>query len=821
MREEEFRAWLETNGAKTPTGRSTRVHAVKTIERKLPELGFEYKDLDDAWQANRFVDIRDAITELRQDFDADGTRFRILMPDSEKPRSRLSNWRSWLGQYGRFLSGERANSDADLIRLYVLENYIEPARESGEECAELVVKDVNDALGLNDAWPNICQAMRGKKFQELADVPPPQSFGADMSTATRFRFDLDVQGYWALRLLQQSFGEPISRSKKMASFELTDGRQLALDLEAARTQVWIEGSIDVASMPQVSVTEYSPTKARHSNLPRRLRHDTDQAQRVSMLVVSNADDLSTVIDNYRSGAAVADGGSINGQTRLELDLSEQARPYWFVGASFGRTDDQVDRFLREGIWQVSTPTAHQSRQVADMRPGDRIAIKATFVQQHELPFDAMGRKVSVMRIKARGTIIAATSDGETVAVEWEEAFDPRDWYFYTYQPTIWRVGTGKEMSRRLIRFAFDDEEQDIEWFRANLSRWRDAEPHDDTEADRETASQSDPINLILYGPPGTGKTYRTMAAAVELCDGLEQSAPLLTVNNRRAELKARYDELVALERIALVTFHQSLSYEEFVEGLRPVSLAGGGFALNETAGIFQTMAEAARSSAEEHVLIIDEINRANVSKVFGELITLIEPDKRLGMPNALKVRLPYSKREFGVPANLHIIGTMNTADRSIALLDTALRRRFRFEEMAPDTSIPAFIAAENSTGLPLGAVLNTMNRRIEYLVDRDHRIGHAFFIGCETKANVDAVMRDKVIPLLQEYFFDDWNRLAAVLGEKDKGGNFLTCEIIEDPMGEGGEPLKSWRVRSQFDEGAYARLVSGRATPLSDLEDEA
>ncbi|AXU18464.1 hypothetical protein C7W88_04525 [Novosphingobium sp. THN1] len=244
------------------------------------------------------------------------------------------------------------------------------------------------------------------------------------------------------------------------------------------------------------------------------------------------------------------------------------------------------------------------------------------------------------------------------------------------------------------------------------------------------------------------------------------------------------------------------------------------------ARLIQPVASSDEGSADsgetqQFVLIIDEINRANVSKVFGELITLIEPDKRLGMRNALKVRLPYSKREFGVPANLHIIGTMNTADRSIALLDTALRRRFRFEEMAPDTAAPAFIGAESSTGLPLGAVLNTMNRRIEYLVDRDHRIGHAFFIDCNTKADVDAVMRDKVIPLLQEYFFDDWNRLAAVLGEKDKGGNFLTCEIIEDPMCEGGEPLKSWRVRSSFDEGAYTRLVSVRAASPSDVEDEA
>ena len=222
--------------------------------------------------------------------------------------------------------------------------------------------------------------------------------------------------------------------------------------------------------------------------------------------------------------------------------------------------------------------------------------------------------------------------------------------------------------------------------------------------------------------------------------------------------------------------------------------------------------ESKSGQVKHFVLVIDEINRANISKVFGELITLIEPDKRLGMDEELTVKLPYSMETFGIPANLHIIGTMNTADRSIALLDTALRRRFRFEEMAPDTSVDAFRRAEEKTRLPLAAVLNAMNKRIEYLVDRDHRIGHAFFIGCETKAQVDAVMRDKVIPLLQEYFFDDWNRLAAVLGEKENGGNFLICETIEDPMGEGGEPLKSWRARASFEKADYSCLVSGKTT---------
>lgn len=264
-------------------------------------------------------------------------------------------------------------------------------------------------------------------------------------------------------------------------------------------------------------------------------------------------------------------------------------------------------------------------------------------------------------------------------------------------------------------------------------------------------------------------------------------------------------ERIYRKQLSQVSAYQMQSRQVVWDALEQIVASGGD-------------AVATSGEPEPYVLVIDEINRANVSKVFGELITLLEPDKRAGQENALTVKLPYSGDDFSVPSNLHIIGTMNTADRSIALLDTALRRRFRFEEMAPDTSVPAFGQAEADTGLPLAAVLNAMNRRIEYLVDRDHRIGHAFFIGCETKRQVDAVMRDKVIPLLQEYFFDDWNRLAAVLGEKDKGGNFLSCETIEDPLGE-GDPMKSWRVRKDFDEGAYHRLVSGKAAPAPDAAD--
>jgi len=235
-------------------------------------------------------------------------------------------------------------------------------------------------------------------------------------------------------------------------------------------------------------------------------------------------------------------------------------------------------------------------------------------------------------------------------------------------------------------------------------------------------------------------------------------------------------------RYEFVTFHQSFGYDEFVEGIR-ASVEDGVVTYDVQDGVFKRIvARAIADPTRRYALFIDEINRANISKVFGELITLLEPDKRSTWDPAAKrwqtelsVLLPCTHARdpdaplFHVPNNLHVIGTMNTADRSIALLDTALRRRFEFEELRPDPAVLARsetrAVEKDGVKIDLASLLEAMNARIEYLYDRDHQLGHSYLLGVKSYEDLEGVFLKRIIPLLQEYFHDDWEKIQLVFGD--------------------------------------------------------
>ena len=685
-----------------------------------------FRDLDEAWQAERFESLHQRLIQMRKDARDGGEDYRILMPDSENPLRPLSDWRSWLAQYGRFLDGEPPGSDADRIRQYVREHYIEPAREEGRAEVEVLVRDVNTALGLNEAWPNICQALAGRKFQELAQVPEPEQVGADQSPATVYRFDL----------LDKAAPAPPDADTSLDAGESQERSMLPLP---------------------TNLILYGP--------PGTGKTFSTAAEAVRLCGEPVSEGRDDLMQAYQRLMAAG---------RIEFVTFHQSMSYedFVEGRQPTTGADEDDDTTSAGFRLETVPGIFR-----------RIARRAE---------TSRGRSADSEAISVSGRQIFKMSIGE--------ANNPED--AHLFEEAI-------DGGYTLLGFGDIDWSDDKYTSREAIIEAQNASGGRDTEVNAYSGAVQMPFifrNWVRKGDIVIVSRGNSLFRAIGEFSGDYEFRPRPEGGyaHRRAVRWLWVDRQgVPVSEIYSRRFTQKTIYALYTSELNIP-------ALERYLNSQQTDGPA---EPEPFVLIIDEINRANISKVFGELITLLEPDKRLGQPNELKVRLPYSPEDFGVPSNLHILGTMNTADRSIALLDTALRRRFTFREILPDPSLLA--AAAETCGLDLPLILETLNERIEYLYDREHRIGHAYFIDCASQADVDAVMRHRVIPLLAEYFFEDWEKVAAVLGDAASHdssieGGFLNRSVLKAPSGlDDGDALPRfrWMVRSEDEGFDYSGLV--------------
>ncbi len=632
----------------------------------------------------------------------------------------------------------------------------------------------------------------------------------------------------------------------------------------------------------------------------------------------------------------------------------------FQKAVFDKTYRQrlFDQYLfpqyKGTVWKLDCNWGKEADNFYDMLVSHNIVIGEKERDYHVDDLIAITEGFKVIAVaKVSSSPVACTSlpnleqDFNKYKIDYEERVNVSD-------AVIYKLRTKDQLEYQLPKGPRKIQQKDISSKVISLWNSYNSNLKVESEKEQKPIMRNTSLNQILYGPPGTGKTYNSIDYALKAINGNEENELLWT---DRAAVKSLFDKRVSEGRIIFATFHQSMTYEDFIEGIKPqtkdgkvtyeiqdgifksicykalfahysngnqkqlsqysefdslfdsyienvdqrlnglkdgkqllLELKSKGYytevkSINEEEEYFLTRGTRANSDAKVYkerlrllynkfpsvedikdvsvdirsvgpglgwssnyygvfndlkkfeavsfsrntdlvndtidytnieriksfidsspllevykedadpfVIIIDEINRGNVSQIFGELITLIEDDKRAGADNQLEVKLPYSKSKFSVPPNLYIIGTMNTADRSIEALDTALRRRFSFVEMQ---SKPELITELNDFNeVNLQTLLETINYRIEILVDKDHMIGHSYFLKVSSLNDLKAVFQNKIIPLLQEYFFGDYGKIGLVLGN---GFVTKTKPVSDNPFAEFDYESSSFSEKPIYD----------------------
>ena len=745
MQEQQFRAWLRDVREQVDGSIATRVADCKLVER-------HEADLDAHWNADGLTGLLDRLTYSRE-AERNGRSPKHNVPTKGDLYTNSATFKAAVNLYREFLDARgddgagRAVAHRERWDRYLEEvrRYVESGKLDREEIdyksriAAKLTSARNAVLAGDEDWSDLLKEAILDPSNNLIDF----RFGKP-----RLRDWLETHTEEAFVALARLWsGEDISLEDRIRSFTESFPTDV---LSGTGTRLRVISvllmALDAHLYPPYKFKEYHSAFARTGHpVPPAVNDEASQYEHAlvfldKIIKHSRLRGLERPKDRLEAQSvlfAVAGGG---GAAPKPAD----DRPCWFVGASWD-TGDQTDRFVQEGIWQNGYEDRFLER-VKSIEPGDRIAIKATYVKKQDLPFDNKGKHISTMAIKATGVVTDNVGDGRNLHVDWTPVEPPGEWYFYAYRWTVWKVtrdsGAKPWAASALIDFTFNGAEQDCDRFRrdwrptladADFSGLADDLLYD--EADLRTIAKllDDKRQVIFQGPPGTGKTY----AARELARFLAESD----------------------ERVTLVQFHPSYAYEDFVQGYRPTLTAGqAGFELRD--GPLVTAAAAARTEPDAlHFLIIDEINRGNLAKVLGELYFLLEYRDE-------EMRLQYASAEddpFSLPENLYIIGTMNTADRSIALVDLALRRRFHFVEFHPDKApVEGLLGRWLERNAPeMAWVADVMRRANGKLDDRQAAIGPSYFMKEDLdEEKVRLIWEHNVLPYVEEHLYGETDRLS-------------------------------------------------------------